>query len=285
MKKIWLFLLFIWVLGWGIRWILWKQTGSEELLKRDCLNSLLEELGDQQRSLSWTMQIISGQYLPYLFVVGEISLPEKSRSFFCLSDGEKSYSEVFTPWLNVLEADGVSAFPASLSGIAALQQIATEIQQSGRDSQRIFRTSLHTLLEKKKAFHNLLWERKLLGNRLKEQLDQDFSWSSETALNQEQLDWYREVMDLLWVKQSQIPSFQKEAFVALMKQLLAPQGIEVFCSASLCDQITFSGHYNSAAELDQLVQEVRDLAKAFGTWGIVFEGNFSKYLPLRSYDS
>lgn len=121
----------------------------------------------------------------------------------------------------------------------------------------------------------------MLGNKLKEQLGQASSWTSETAEAEEQLVWYQEVMDLLWVKQSQIPFFQKEAFVTLMKQLLAPQGIEVFCSGSLCDEITFSGHYASAAELDQLIQEVRDIAKAFGTWGIVFKGNLQKNLPLR----
>ena len=283
MKKIWFFFLLglPFLLTWGI---IWKYLSPEATFKRTCLNSLQKEFGEKTRSLTGEMLVYSGTYLPYRFIQGTLALSWKTQRFFCISEEEKQYSEVIKqlPSLPVIEE--LPNLPQEIPSIEELKKIDAEISQKGRDEQWIPSTSLLELLEKKKAFHQLIWKRKNIGKTLKNDLAHTESQTPRTESENEKIIWYDEVIDRIWVKQAQIPFFQKETFVQLVNQLLSPQGFKVYCSGSLCDEITFSGHYETEAELDQLMQEVRDLSASFGVLGIVFQGNLKKSLPLRSYE-
>ena len=279
MKKIWLLisLLMCWIL---FTWCFEKNKEREnedinhnvdtpEQMISDCKNMIKNEFWNTEYKFSWDINYHSGVYFNYSIVTGFVYFNYKTRPFLCLYEWDKSIIDI----VDYVKDDGENI------DLSYLQSLYNDLRQENWDEQRTNAESIFDLLISHKEFKEK-YLNKDMRNIIRNIAFQN--WVTEDDLVDSD-NYYNQVLDIWRQKYNQIPFYQKEYYVELINKLLSEKWVEVYCSASVCDEITFSGNYNSQENLQNLVDDVTIVITALYANWIVFNWDFETHFPINFY--
>ena len=279
MKKIWLLisLLMCWIL---FTWCFEKNKEREnedinhnvdipEQMISDCKNMIKNEFWNTEYEFSWDINYHSGVYFNYSIVTGFVYFNYKTRPFLCLYEWDKSIIDI----VDYVKDDGEN------TDLSYLQSLYNDLSQENWDEQRTNAESIFDLLISHKEFKEK-YLNKDMRNIIRNIAFQN--WVTEDDLVDSD-NYYNQVLDIWRQKYNQIPFYQKEYYVELINKLLSEKWVEVYCSASVCDEITFSGNYNSQENLQNLVDDVTSVITALYTKWVVFNWDFETHFPINFY--
>ena len=279
MKKIWLLisLLMCWIL---FTWCFEKNKEREnedinhnvdipEQMISDCKNMIKNEFWNTEYKFSWDINYHSGVYFNYSIVTGFVYFNYKTRPFLCLYEWDKSIIDI----VDYVKDDGENI------DLSYLQSLYNDLSQENWDEQRTNAESIFDLLVLHKEFKEK-YLNKDIRNIVRDIAFQN--WVTEDDLVDSD-NYYNQVLDIWRQKYNQIPFYQKEYYVELINKLLSEKWVEVYCSASVCDEITFSGNYNSQENLQNLVDDVTIVITALYANWIVFNWDFETHFPINFY--
>jgi len=282
MKKIWLLisLLMCWILfTWCFEKI--EERGNEDInynvdipeqMISDCKNMIKNEFWNTEYEFSWDINYHSWVYFNYSIVTGSVYFNYKTRPFLCLYEWDKSIIDI----VDYVKDNGENI------DSSYLQSLYNDLSQENWDEQRINAESIFDLLVSHKEFKEKYINKETAGMRTKIRDIAFQNWLTEDDLVDSN-NYYNQVLDIWRQKYNQIPFYQKEYYVELVNKLLSEKWIKVYCSASVCDEITFSGNYGSQENLQNLVDDVTSVITALYANWIVFNWDFGTNFPINFY--
>ena len=163
-----------------------------------------------------------------------------------------------------------------------LQSLYDELSQDNWDEQRTNAESVFDLVASYKQFKEKYWNKDVV-----EMQDTIRDIAFESWVTEEDLvdsdNYYNQVLDIWRQKYNQIPFYQREYYIELANKLLSEKWIKVYCSASVCDEMTFSGNYGSQENLQNLVDDVTSVVTALQDKWLVFHWDFEINFPINFY--
>lgn len=272
MKKIWLFLslLICSILVAGC-------TNQQPQQKNfdfvsDCKNLVQNEFWDTEYEFSGDINYHSGVYFDYSIVTGSVYFNYKTRPFLCLYRWDESVVDIVDYAKNHDENIDLSY----------LQSLYDDLSQENWDEQRTNAESVFDLVALYKQFKEKYWNKDEVEMRNIIRNIAFQNWVTEDDLVDSD-NYYNQVLDIWRQKYNQIPFYQREYYVELASKLLSEKWIKVYCSASICDSMTFSGNYGSQENLQNLVDDVTSVVTALQDKWLVFHWDFETHLPTNFY--
>ena len=238
----------------------------------DCKNLVQNEFWDTEYEFSWDINYHSWFYFDYSIVTGSVYFNYKTRPFLCLYRWDESIVDI----VDFVKKDDTKV------DLAYLQSLYDDLSQENWDEQRTNAESVFELLSLHKKFKEKYINKETAGMRT---IIRDIAfqnWLTEDDLVDSD-NYYNQVLDIWRQKYNQIPFYQKEYYVELVNKLLFEKWIKVYCSASVCDEITFSGNYGSQENLQNLVDDVTSVITALYANWLVFHWDFETHFLINFY--
>lgn len=235
----------------------------------DCKNLIQNEFLDTKFQYTWDINYHSWVYFDYSIVTGSVYFNYKTRPFLCMYEWDKSIIDI----VDYVKDNGENM------DLSYLQSLYNDLSQENWDEQRTNAESIFDLLISHKEFKEK-YLNKDMRNIIRNIAFQN--WATEDDLVDSD-NYYNQVLDIWRQKYNQIPFYQKEYYVELINKLLSEKWINVYCSASVCDEITFSGNYGSQENLQNLVDDVTSVITALYANWIVFNWDFEINFPINFY--
>jgi len=283
MKKLWLFLLLL-VCSISLAWCFkiiednWnteveKKLKSEKDFILDCKSLIQNEFWDTEYKFSWDINFHSGVYFNYSIVTGSVTFDYKTRPFLCMYEWNKSIVDI----VDFVKKDDTKI------DFAYLQSLYNELSQEDWDNQWTTAKSIFDLVALHKEFKEKYWNKDMIGRQNAIRNIAFENWVTEEDLKDND-NYYNQVLDIWRQKYNQIPFYQKEYFVELMNELLSEKWISAYCSASVCDEMTFSWNYGSQENLDNLLNDLTSIITVLHAYWVVFNWDFETHFGINFYD-
>lgn len=272
MKKIWLFLSLL-ICSTLVAGCTNQQPQQKNFdFVSDCKNLVQNEFWDTEYEFSGDINYHSGVYFDYSIVTGSVYFNYKTRPFLCLYRWNESVVDIVDYAKNHDENIDFSY----------LQSLYDELSQENWDEQRTNAESVFDLVASYKQFKEKYWNKDVVEMQNIIRNIAFENWVTEDELVDSD-NYYNQVLDIRRQKYNQIPFYQREYYVELASKLLSEKWIKVYCSASVCDEMTFSGNYGSQENLQNLVDDVTSVVTALQDKWLVFHWDFETHLPTNFY--
>ena len=250
-----------------------KKLKSENDFISDCKSLIQNEFWDTEYVFSWDINFHSGVYFNYSMVTGSVTFDYKTRPFLCLYEWNRSVVDI----VDFVKKDDTKI------DLAYLQSFYDELSQEDWDNQWTTAKSIFDLVASHKEFKEKYWNKDVIGwqNAIRNIVFEN--WVTEEDLKDSD-NYYNQVFDIWRQKYNQIPFYQREYFVQLMNKLLSEKWISAYCSASICDEMTFSWNYGSQENLHNLVNDLTSIITALHAYWVVFNWDFETLFGINVYD-
>ncbi len=238
----------------------------------DCKNLVQNEFWDTEYEFSGDINYHSWVYFDYSIVTGFVYFNYKTRPFLCMYRWDESIVDIVDYAKNHDENIDFSY----------LQSLYDELSQENWDEQRTNAESVFDLVASYKQFKEKYWNKDVVEMQNIIRNIAFGNWVTEYDLVDSD-NYYNQVLDIWRQKYNQIPFYQREYYVELVNKLLSEKWIKVYCSASICDSMTFSGNYGSQENLQNLVDDVTSVVTALQDNWLVFHWDFETNFSINFY--